>query len=53
MSRTPQAAVECADVEPRVTTTTSGATAGDIMTAPVITVTPKRADYRQQRDRHL
>jgi len=35
-----RAAVECDGVEPRVTTTTSGATAGDIMTAPVITVTP-------------
>lgn len=33
------AAVECEDVEPQATTT-AGATAGDIMTTPVITVAP-------------
>src|SRR5215471_16891562 len=40
MFRCREAAVECEDVEPPVTTTTSAATAGDIMTAPVITVAP-------------
>jgi CBS domain-containing protein len=41
MSRTPHAVVECQDVEPRLTTTTAGSTAGDIMTTPVITVAPE------------